>query len=80
MVGAVKALLYHPKWINIAHTDMAAWFLDFAPEEGGYIGQIILLDYETSEVKVITNTLFDFLEIMIDSLEGETSGKYVSDW
>ena len=80
--GAVKSSWYHPKWIEIGHGGSISWCLDFAPEEGGHIGQIIMIlsDYETPEVRVVADNFFDFLEIMIDSLEGEASGKYVSDW
>lgn len=61
--GAVKnTFIYHPKWfyLGLADGEAAYFFLDFAPEEGGEIGQVILMNWDTNQV--VSPSLLDFFE------------------
>ena len=75
--GPVKALFYHPKWIEFAHGGEVSWCLDFSPEPGGVNGQIIMVwtQDDILSIRVVASNFLDFVEKVIirstkDVLEG----------
>lgn len=73
--GPVKNTpIFHPKWfyIGCCNPDLSSYlFLDFAPEEGGNIGQVILMECCDRRLnRVISPSLLNFYEdFVIPSLK-----------
>jgi cell wall assembly regulator SMI1 len=73
--GAVKPLIGSPKWFPIANMNGdIIRFLDFAPPDGGTVGQIIEIDAEACQFQVIAPSFLDYLEQYAADLE---AGRYV---
>lgn len=66
--GPVKNEFWSNSWIPIHATDWSLTCFDFDPAEGGTVGQIIEVDWEGGEVKVIANNYVDFLSMCADEL------------
>lgn len=64
----VKRYVEHPKWKNIMMLDEGNYNIDFMPDEGGKIGQIIFVS--KNESKMVADNILDFMEdIMIPKIE-----------
>lgn len=66
--GPVKALCWSPAWIPVLKKNKEPVCLDFEPAEGGNIGQVIEVDFEGSEVKVIAKSYREFLQKVVENL------------
>jgi len=68
--GPVKAVSFSPRWIPFmdCNSDIF-WAMDFDPEDGGVVGQIIEVDFEGASWKVIADSFEGFLHTHVTSLE-----------
>jgi cell wall assembly regulator SMI1 len=79
VVGPAKSIIYHPDWIPITMPSAwYSWYVDFAPEVGGDVGQIVFVkcDEATLHVEVVAKNFLNFMEIMIQSIKSNDD----SDW
>lgn len=68
VVGHVKPLIWSELWIPVLKKNKEPVCLDFDPAEGGDIGQVIEVDWEGSEVKVIARSYREFLKKVLETL------------
>jgi cell wall assembly regulator SMI1 len=70
VIGPAKRLGYHEKWIMCGYTQYGQLYLDFVPESGGKIGQLLVVetDDEGPVVQVVAADFISFLRIVIKSL------------
>ena len=72
--GPVRPDAFNAGWIPIMDCNGDVfWALDFAPAEGGVSGQLIQVDLEGCDWKVIANTFEEFFAAYVAALE---SGEY----
>lgn len=68
--GSVRPETFHPAWVPIMDSNgNVFWALDFAPAEGGIEGQVIQVDLEGCEWKVVANSFAEFFASYVESLE-----------
>lgn len=70
-IGAVKPEFWSDKWIPFHITDWSKTCFDFNPAEGGSIAQIIEVNWEGGEVKVIFQSYIEFLQHCADHLPAD---------
>ncbi len=76
-LGPAKAMFRHKDWIAITCPDSwYSWYVDFAPEPGGTVGQILLVrsdpDATSYKVDVVARNFFEFMRLMIESANNPT--------
>ena len=68
--GPVKAHTYHRDWIPIMDCNGdVVWALDFAPGDGGEPGQVIQVDLEACDWRVLAPSFDAFFAAYVESLE-----------
>ena len=69
VVGPVKPVSFSPRWIPFmdCNSDIF-WAMDFDPDEGGVVGQIIEVDFEGAYWNVIADSFEDFFHTYVSSL------------
>lgn len=68
--GLVIPEAFNPAWVPIMDSNGDVfWALDFAPAEGGTPGQIIQVDLEGCDWKVIATSFDEFFSNYVNSLE-----------
>jgi len=68
--GPVRPETFNPAWVPIMDSNGDVfWALDFAPAEGGHEGQVIQVDLEGCEWKVVANSFAEFFANYVQSLE-----------
>lgn len=68
--GPVKAISFSPKWVPFmdCNSDIF-WAMDFDPEAGGVVGQIIEVDFEGGSWKVIAESFEGFFSDYVSGLQ-----------
>ena len=76
VVGPVKPVPFHDEWIMISYGYGFYWFLDFCPELGGTLGQIVVVYPMPDEhrVQVVAPNFLVFLRLMTDALKKNKQG------
>jgi cell wall assembly regulator SMI1 len=68
-VGPVRPQLWHPRWVPICVSgegDMVC--VDYAPLDGGVLGQVIYCKYSEDVVQVIAASLAEYLQMQTEDL------------
>ncbi len=68
VTGPVKAIKWSHSWIPVLKKNKEPVCIDFDPDKGGLIGQVIEVDWEGSEVKVIASSYREFLKMVVENL------------
>ena len=68
VIGPVKPLIWSSSWIPVLKKNKEPVCIDFDPAKGGAIGQVIEVDWEGSEVKVIASSYREFLIKVVENL------------
>ncbi len=73
VVGPVKPIPVHDQWIMITYGYSFYWFLDFCPEPGGTMGQLIAVRLmpEEQRVQVMAPNFLVFMQLMTKHLKEE---------
>jgi cell wall assembly regulator SMI1 len=73
VIGPAKQLGHHEKWIMCGYTQYGQLYLDFAPESGGKMGQLLVVetDDDGPVVHVLAADFISFLRITADSLQSK---------
>lgn len=69
VIGPVKADVWLPLWVPVLKKNKEPVCIDFDPDDGGVVGQIIEVDWEGSEVKVIAKSYREFLKMVVENLQ-----------
>lgn len=70
VTGAVQPAFFHRDWIPIMDCNGDVfWAIDFAPSDGGELGQIIRVDLESCDWRVIAPSFEAFFAAYVASLE-----------
>lgn len=72
--GPVKPVSFSPKWVPFmdCNSDIF-WAMDFDPQEGGVIGQIIEVDFEGASWRVVADSFERFFHGYVSSLEASNN-------
>ena len=74
VVGPVNPVMFNSDWVPIMDCNGDVfWAIDFAPKDGGTVGQIIEVDWEGTLWHVVATSFEALLEDYVTSLE---SGEY----
>ena len=68
VIGPVKPIIWSSFWIPVLKKNKEPVCIDFDPAKGGVTGQVIEIDWEGSEVKVIAGSYREFLNKVIENL------------
>ena len=72
--GCVRPVMFDKSWIPFMDCNGDVfWAIDYAPAEGGRVGQVIRVDWECVSYKVIAPSFERFLESYVSELE---AGRY----
>jgi cell wall assembly regulator SMI1 len=75
LIGPVKPKMFLAEWLPILECNGDVfWAIDFSPADGGTIGQVIEVDWESCSWKVVANSFVELLESYVVDLE---AGRYV---
>lgn len=68
--GPVRAEMFRREWIPVMDCNGDVfWAVDLAPAEGGQVGQLIEVDWESCSWRVVADSFADFLEQYANRLE-----------